>query len=160
VKGGRQASTRGAIPLDVGADEVDFLVATSYKWLSGSFGAALWYVRPDIRDRFRPPLVGWRSVVDPYELDAEAMPLATSARKLEFSTSGYGAGAALGSAIEYVLDIGVERVMAHNLALADRLADGLEALGAVLLTPRETTGARESSRRASPAERLVGLRHA
>jgi selenocysteine lyase/cysteine desulfurase len=130
------SQSAGAVPLDVGADEVDFLVATSYKWLSGSFGAALWYVRPDLRERFRPPLVGWRSVLEPYELDAVAMPLAPSARKVEFSTSGYGAGAALGGAIEYVLDIGVERIMAHNLSLAGRLADGLEALGATLVTPR------------------------
>jgi selenocysteine lyase/cysteine desulfurase len=61
--------------------------------------------------------------------------LPSSARKLEFSTSGYGAGVALGAAVEYLLAVGIERVLAHDLALATRLRAGLEELGAEILTP-------------------------
>ena len=50
---------------------------------------------------------------------------------------GYGAAVALGEAIRYVLDLGVDRILAHDQALATRLADGLERLGATVLTPRE-----------------------
>ena len=49
----------------------------------------------------------------------------------------YGAGVALGSAIEYVLDLGIERVLEHDLALASRLMEGLDAAGATILTPRD-----------------------
>ena len=49
----------------------------------------------------------------------------------------YGAGVALGAGIEYILDLGVERILAHDLALATRLIDGLEHLGATILTPRD-----------------------
>ena len=119
------------------ADDVDFLVATSYKWLCSSFGAAICYVRSRLVGDFRPPLVGWRSAEVPYALDAVNMKLPASARKLEFSTSGYGAGVALGSAIEYFLAVGIDRVLAHDLALASRVRDGLEELGAEILTPRE-----------------------
>jgi selenocysteine lyase/cysteine desulfurase len=100
-------------------------------------GLAVADVRPELLGDFRPPIVGWRSAVVPYALDAVELRLPPSARKLEFSTSGYGAGVALGAAIEYVLAIGIERVLAHDLALAKRLRDGLEELGAEILTPRE-----------------------
>jgi cysteine desulfurase/selenocysteine lyase len=131
------SQSAGAVPLDVRADDVDFLVATSYKWLCSSIGAAICYIRPELVADFRPPFVGWKSAVEPYELDAADMRLPPSARKLEFSTSGYGAGIALGAAIEYFLAVGIERVLAHDLALATRLREGLEDLGAEILTPRE-----------------------
>jgi cysteine desulfurase/selenocysteine lyase len=131
------SQSAGAVPLDVRRDDVDFLVATSYKWLCSSFGAAVCYIRPELLADFRPPIVGWRSAVVPYEMDAVDMRLPPSARKLEFSTSGYGAGVALGAAIEYMLAIGIDRALAHDLALATRLRAGLEDLGAEILTPRE-----------------------
>jgi cysteine desulfurase / selenocysteine lyase len=131
------SQSAGTVPLDVGADDVDFLVATSYKWLCSSIGAAICYIRPELVADFRPPFVGWKSAVEPYDLDAADMRLPASARKLEFSTSGYGAGIALGAAIEYFLAVGIERVLAHDLALAARLREGLERLDAEILTPRE-----------------------
>ena len=126
----------GAVPLAGAASEVDFLVSGSYKWLCSPFGSAFCYLGPRVRASFHPPLVGWRSVVDPYRLDARTPNLAPDARRLEFSTSGYGAAVALGRSIDYVLDLGVERILEHNLALAGRLIDGLDELGAVVLTPR------------------------
>ena len=131
------SQSAGAVPLDVRADDVDFLVATSYKWLCSSIGAGICYIRRELVESFRPPFVGWKSAVEPYDLDAADMRLPPSARKLEFSTSGYGAGIALGAAIEYMLALGIERILAHDLALAMRLREGLEELGAEILTPRE-----------------------
>jgi selenocysteine lyase/cysteine desulfurase len=127
----------GAVPIDVRADDVDFLVATSYKWLCSSFGAAICFVRRELLADFRPPVVGWKSAAVPYALDAVELDLPESARKLEFSTSGYGAGIALGTAIEYLLAVGIDRVLAHDLSLAARLRAGLEDLGVEILTPRE-----------------------
>jgi cysteine desulfurase/selenocysteine lyase len=127
----------GMAPLDVARDGVDLVVAGGYKWLCGPFGAALAWLRPELRERFDPPLVGWRSTVDPYTFDSRSMPIATTARSMEYSTMGYGSAVALGGALRYVLALGVERILAHDLALAARLASGLERLGATVLTPRE-----------------------
>lgn len=127
----------GAVPLDAVAANVDFIVAGSYKWLCSPLGAALCYLGPRVRDEFRPPIVGWRSAAEPYALDARGMRLPANARRLEFSTSAYGAAVALGQSIELVLDLGVERVLEHNLALGTRLINGLDELGAHMLTPRE-----------------------
>lgn len=130
----------GMVEVDVERTPVDVLFAGGYKWLCGPFGAALLYVRPELLDGWRPALVGWRSTPDPYELDARTLRYAESARRLEFSTMSYTAGQALGGSIEYVLDLGVERIEAHDRALADRLIAGLDALGAVVLTPRAASG--------------------
>ncbi len=127
----------GMAPVDVARDDIDLLVAGGYKWLCGPFGAAVCWLRPELRERFDPPFVGWRSTEDPYTFDARTMPLARTARSMEYSTMGYGSAVALGRALRYVLDLGVERVLAHDLALAARLADGLERLGATVLTPRD-----------------------
>jgi cysteine desulfurase / selenocysteine lyase len=127
----------GMAPVDVVADDIDVLVAGGYKWLCGPFGAAIAWLRPELRERFDPPLVGWRSTVDPYAFDARTMPLAPTARSMEYSTMSYGSAVALGKALEYVLGLGVENVLVHDQALATRLADGLDRLGATVLTPRD-----------------------
>jgi selenocysteine lyase/cysteine desulfurase len=127
----------GMVPIDVAASGVDMLVAGGYKWLGAAFGAAICYLGPDMRALFDPPFVGWRSTPEPYALDARQLRMAPSARRLEFSTMSYGAGVALGAAIEYILALGIERILAHDLALATRLMDGLESLGATILTPRD-----------------------
>jgi selenocysteine lyase/cysteine desulfurase len=127
----------GMAPIDVAADDLDLLVAGGYKWLCGPFGAAVAWLRPELRERFDPPIVGWRSTVDPYTFDSRTMPLAPTARSMEYSTMGYGSAVALGRALEYVNELGVDRILAHDQALATRLADGLERLGSQILTPRD-----------------------
>jgi cysteine desulfurase / selenocysteine lyase len=127
----------GMAPVNVVADDIDVLVAGGYKWLCGPFGAAVCWLRPELREAFDPPFVGWRSTVDPYTFDARTMPLAPTARSMEYSTMGYGSAVALGRALQYVNDLGVERVLAHDQALAARLADGLRSLGATVLTPED-----------------------
>jgi cysteine desulfurase / selenocysteine lyase len=127
----------GMAPIDVAGDDIDILVAGGYKWLCGPFGAAVCWLRPELRAEFDPPFVGWRSTVDPYSFDARSIPLAPTARSMEYSTMGYGAAVALGGALRYANELGVDNVLAHDLSLAARLADGLEGLGATLLTPRD-----------------------
>jgi selenocysteine lyase/cysteine desulfurase len=84
-----------------------------------------------------PPFVGWKSTEDAIAFDATTIPLARSARRLEYSTPAYSAGAALSAAVDYLLDLGLENVLAHDLALAGELREGLERLGAEVLTPAE-----------------------
>jgi selenocysteine lyase/cysteine desulfurase len=128
----------GHVPIDVGSSDVhvDALVCGGYKWLCGPFGAAVCFIGESLLQRLDPPFVGWRSAPDPYSMDAGRLNLAPTARRLEFSTMSYSAAVALGAAIEFVLNIGVDRILQHNRALADRLSDGLASRGANVLTPR------------------------
>lgn len=127
----------GAVPIDVGADGVDVLVGTSGKWLCGEIGAGFAYVRRALVERLSPPLVGWRGTADPWALDGTRIELAPSARRLEISSVAYLSRHALGGAVELLLELGVDRIAAHNERLAALLGAGLEELGADVVTPRD-----------------------
>ncbi len=75
--------------------------------------------------------------VDSATLDARWLPLAASARRMEYSTMSYAAAIALGRAIGYISGLSLAGVAAHNRELASQLADGLAQRGAHLLTPRD-----------------------
>jgi cysteine desulfurase/selenocysteine lyase len=127
----------GVVPLDAPGLGADALVTSGYKWLCSAPGAGICFLRPELWERLDPPFVGWKSTEDAVAFDATTIPLARSARRLEYSTPAYAAGAALTAAVDYLLDLGVENVLEHDLALAAELRDGLERLGAEILTPAE-----------------------
>jgi selenocysteine lyase/cysteine desulfurase len=127
----------GQVPIDVAATGVDALITGSYKWLCSTFGAAACYLSPALLQEFRPPLVGWRSTEHPYALDARWLPLAATARRMEYSTMSYASAIAFGRAIRYVAGLALDEVAAHNAQLAGQLIDGLTERGAELLTPRD-----------------------
>jgi selenocysteine lyase/cysteine desulfurase len=127
----------GVVPLDAPGLGVDVLVSSGYKWLCSAPGAGICYLRPDLWEKLDPPFVGWKSTEDAVAFDARTIPLANAARRLEYSTPAYAAGAALTAAVAYLLDLGIENVLEHDLALAGELRAGLERLGADVLTPAE-----------------------
>src|SRR5262245_7574636 len=92
---------------------------------------------PALLREFRPPLVGWRSTEHPYSLDARWLPLAGTARRMEYSTMSYAAAIALGRAIRYVTSLALDEIADHNRQLTAQLIDGLTQRGANLLTPRD-----------------------
>lgn len=127
----------GVVPLDVKAAGVDALVTSGYKWLCGPFGAALLYVRPGLYEKLSPPVVGWRSTEDIFNFDATTLTLARRARRFESGTPDYGAAFGLGETLKYFLKLGVDKCLAHNQYLARILREGLEKLGASIITPAD-----------------------
>jgi selenocysteine lyase/cysteine desulfurase len=125
------------VPIDVTATGVDALITGSYKWLCSTFGAAACYLSPALLREFRPPLVGWRSTEHPYSLDARWLPLAATARRMEYSTMSYASAIAFGRAIRYIASLALDEVADHNRQLTGQLIDGLTERGAKLLTPRD-----------------------
>lgn len=126
----------GQVPIDVKASHVDALIAGSYKWLGSTFGAAVGYINPNLLDRISAPFVGWRSVENPYDLQSRYKPLPPNARSFEYSTMSYTAATTLGHAIENTNRQDPTSVLRHNTSLANQMMDGLESVGATLLTPR------------------------
>ena len=63
------AQSVGVLPVDVGAWDVDVVVGSCVKWLSGGPGAGWLWVRPDLIERCTPVDVGWFSHDDPFEFD-------------------------------------------------------------------------------------------
>ena len=126
----------GAIPIDVTAWRVDALVSAGYKWLCGPFGAAVLYLTPFLQRELDPGLVGFRSHMNMWDLEADRLEFPDTARRFEFSTMSYGCALGLARSIEYLLRVGVERIAAHNLYLADLLREGLAERGAEIVSPQ------------------------
>ena len=148
----------GQVPIDVTATGVDVLITGSYKWLCSTFGAAACYLSPPVLERFRPPFVGWRSTEHPYSLDARWLPLAGTARRMEYSTMSYASAIAFGHAIRYVSAMSLDEVAAHNAELASQVIDGLTRRGARLLTPADPRAQSRHGHRALPRPRRRGDR--
>lgn len=127
----------GVVPIDVAASGVDALVSAAYKWLCGPFGAAIFYASPALMERLEPVFVGWRGTANPFHFDARQLTYAPTMRRYEYSTMNYAAGFGLAESIRYIRALDVGAVLNHALKLSDLLMEGLDALGAEVLTPRE-----------------------
>ncbi len=112
----------GAFPVDL--EGVDYLVAHAYKWLLCPRGLGFFYVSPERRAEVEPWTAGWKSRPDPYE-DYYGLPeLTGDARRLDVSLPWLSAAGGRRS-LELLASLGVERIAAHNLALARALTAGL-----------------------------------
>ncbi|HIE39434.1 MAG TPA: aminotransferase class V-fold PLP-dependent enzyme [Anaerolineales bacterium] len=119
----------GAVPLDVRACYVDFLSCGGPKWLMGPIGLGFLYCRQELLERLTPPMAGCVSVVgreDWLDYDLTFLP---SAARFELGGSNLVGMVGLLSAVELLLEVGVEAIHARTLHLTDRLIADLERRG-------------------------------
>src|SRR5206468_205916 len=76
----------GALPFDIAASGVDYLVGGTLKWLMGGPGIAFLYGRESVARRARPSAVGWWGVQDPFAFDIEHLDYGAAARRFEYGT--------------------------------------------------------------------------
>ena len=110
----------GAVPLDVQASGVDYLVTGAHKWLLGPEGVAFLYARPECARALLPRTAGWLSHEDgtrflfagPGELRYDR-PLKQGLQMLEGGSSSTLGFAALEAALEPILALTPSRIFAH-----------------------------------------------
>jgi selenocysteine lyase/cysteine desulfurase len=119
----------GAFPLDMEADNIDFLSADAHKWMLGPEGIGIFYARGELISQMDPALIGWYSVENALEFDKIDFNLRSAARRFEEGSHNSLSLYALGAAIDLLLEIGVERIGERILFLTDLLIDGLDTLG-------------------------------
>ena len=113
----------GWLPLD--ATRFDALVCSAYKWLLSPRGSAFMTVRPEVGERLTAHGAGWYAGDDPYSsFYGEPLRLAQDARRFDVSPAWFSwVGTA--PAIELIAKLGVDRIHAHNVRLANRFREGL-----------------------------------
>ena len=126
----------GCLPLRVEEAAIDFLASDGHKWLLSVEGCGIFFCSRRVLDRLRPRIVGWRSVIDNHDFDSYHLDLQPGAGRFEEGTPNTAGIFALGAAIDLLLELGIEPIAEHVLALTARLAEGLLARGATLLSPR------------------------
>jgi selenocysteine lyase/cysteine desulfurase len=127
----------GAIPTDVRMLDVDFLVAGVLKYLLGSAGLAFLYCRGDRLEGLVPTVTGWFADADVFQMDVHDYSPSPTARRFEAGTPPVPSIYAGIAGIELMREIGIAQTAAHVRALNDLLLEGLDDLGARVVTPRE-----------------------
>jgi selenocysteine lyase/cysteine desulfurase len=123
----------GMFPVDVRADDVDFLCGGTYKWLLGGFGVAPFYIRQSLLDRVPPDrfgIFGVASGTPDHRFDIKQ-----SARRYNYASLPFAEVHQLGAALSYLDRVGVARIEAHTMGLTRRLEAGLLSQGYRLFTP-------------------------
>lgn len=123
----------GMFPVDVRADDMDFLCSGTYKFLLGGFGVAPFYIKRALLDRVPPDRFGIFQVES--QTSDYHFQLRTTARRYDYATLPFAEVHQLGAALEYLDKVGVARIQDHTLGLTRRLEKGLLEQGHKLFTP-------------------------
>lgn len=116
----------GWLPVD--ADAYDFVASVAFKWLLCPRGVAFLTVPEDLGG-LTPVFAGWVAGEQPWDsCYGPVAELAHSARRFDESPALFSYAGARHS-LALLEELGVERVLAHDLALADRFRAGLNSLG-------------------------------
>src|SRR5438309_958289 len=127
----------GAIPFDVAASGVDYLVGGTLKWLMGGPGIAYLYARGTVAERARPSAVGWWGVKEPFAFDVEHLDYGAGARRFEYGTPAVAAIYAARAGLELLAEVGIETVRERHKLLSQRLVDGALEQGWTIRCPRD-----------------------
>jgi len=134
----------GARPIDLARVPADALVSCGFKWLCGPYATGFCWLAPELaaslvyRQAYwfsDPELLadldrGWSyELPDPDKLGAARFDVFCTANFLNF--------APWTAAVRYLLDLGIERVAAHDQALVERLLAGLDLDRYQLRSPRQ-----------------------
>ena len=125
----------GMFPIDAYETNADAIVSSGYKWLRGTYGAAVGFISPSVVKTLNPGLMGFRSNSDIWDLRADRLELPEDASRFEFTTIHFGAALGLAAAIDELLEMGMDEVWRHDLELADHLIRGAEELGIEVVSP-------------------------
>jgi selenocysteine lyase/cysteine desulfurase len=119
----------GGMPLDVSALGADFMVSAGYKWLLSPYGTGFFWIKNELSDQMRPGPFYWAAAEgaeDFHSLAFENPKPVRGARRWDMAeTSNYFNFAAMDASVQFVLQVGPERVEAHNRKLIDFLFERL-----------------------------------
>lgn len=151
------AQTAGALPIDVQAHCIDLLCFSGHKSLLGPMGTGGLVVGERVDTaRLEPLCRGGTGSGSEQERQPDFLP-----DRYESGTPNAVGLAGLGAGVRWLLDRGVEAVRAHDVALVERLLEGLENIPGVRLHGSRESGDRTATvsftlDAVSPSE--VGLR--
>jgi selenocysteine lyase/cysteine desulfurase len=127
----------GAVELDVRSLGADVVTGGTVKYLLGTAGLGFMWVRPEVRKALVPTQTGWFADEDIFAMSIADYSPHESARRFDSGTPPVPALYAGVAGVGLVAEAGVPVVESHVGGLVGRLLDGLDAMGATVVTPRE-----------------------
>ncbi|MCW2781471.1 MAG: csd 1 [Marmoricola sp.] len=121
------------LPVDVVASGVDFLAFTGHK-VTGPTGIGVLWGRTELLDQL-PPFLGGGEMIETVTMAKSTF--AKAPHKFEAGTPPIIEAIGLGAAVDYLSEIGLDRIHAHEQAITGYLLEGLATVGGVtVLGPR------------------------
>ena len=124
----------GMVPINAQNTGADAIVASGYKWLRGTYGAAVGYIAPSIQS-LSPGIIGFRSHKDIWNMKAERLELPEDASRFEFTTIHFGAALGLAASIDEITNLGIQKVWERDLELTNILIEGVLEKGLEIASP-------------------------
>lgn len=119
----------GALPLFPEETGVDVLVADAHKWILGPEGIAVAYLSDRALATLRVAEIGWASVTDAGDFDAQDYTLRPDARRFEPGTPTTIALFGLHAALKLANSVGIETIGTRVMELADHVRANTEHCG-------------------------------
>lgn len=127
----------GALPIEVGARDVDVCVGGSVKFLCGGPGNGWLYIRPDLVETLRPSSVGWISHARPFDFEWAEIAYAPGIQRFAGGTPNAPAAYAASPGYQAIVDIGVQRVRERSQSLTQLIVDGALERGLSVRSPTD-----------------------
>ena len=115
------------MPVDVGALGVDFYALTGHK-MCGPTGIGALVARPELLESMPPFLTGGEMILD---VTTEGATWAAIPSRFEAGTPMIAEAAGLAAAVDYLLDLGMEEIRAHEQRLVTAFLEGLGRIDGV-----------------------------
>lgn len=107
----------GALQFDVKEIQADFVMADGHKWMLGPEGIALFYCRPELREKLALHQYGWHMTDAFIEYDKEEWQPANTARRFECGSPNMLGIHALNASLSVLLETGmsvIEKMVLDN----------------------------------------------
>ena len=129
----------GALPIALDADDVDFAVGCTYKYLDAGPGApAFLYVAARHLPDVAQPIPGWFSAADLFAM-ADRYTAAPDIRRMLSGTPNVMGILAAREGVRLVGEAGIDAIRTKSVALTDFLLELLDRLDVTVLSPRDSS---------------------
>lgn len=127
----------GSRPIDVRAADIDVLATGTLKFLLGSAGVALMYVKEELLERLHPTLTGWFGQSNPNDFQIERHLEAPDAGRFQSGTPAIPSVYDSLAGIELIGSVGLTPIGSWIDHLTALLIERLDSEGLVVATPRD-----------------------
>jgi len=126
----------GAFPIDVVKSRIHALAADGHKWMLGPEGCGVLYIRRDFQDQVEPMEFGWTNPANYADYSSRDMTLRPDAGRYECGTLNTVGCFGLAASLEFLMEVGIEKIAPAVQERADQIYEGVRRLGFETLTER------------------------
>ena len=130
----------GAIQMDVQAIQADFVVADGHKWMLGPEGLALFYTKPQAKEKLQLSQYGWHMIEDHHNFNTLTWEPAKNSRRFECGSPNMLGIYALDASLSLFEELGIAQIEKIILQKSRFLFEFLQDLPDIELITRDQPG--------------------